>query len=184
MFSWTFAKTQVNAYVTISAHGAWSKEEHLRQSVCATQGEVNTRANQSVVGNQTYILCTKSPNRFKYADNLEGPPFVDWETSLSIDGDLGDGDVGTVSLSRSDFLLRTSFCGVGDSTPEVVLVGGSACGGECECECECECEWEWPSMSSSPAKTRRVFSIKKNALNPRKIPSLPARKKCQLVDTI
>lgn len=48
--------------------------EHLRQAIRAREG----RPDQSIIhekerNEQSYMLCTKSPNKFKYADSLEGP---------------------------------------------------------------------------------------------------------------
>ena len=98
------------------------------------------------------MLCTKSPNKLRYADNLEGPP-VEFSgfTSSSPSG-----------LPR--FLDRRPFCAVEGSTPDAWEISGSEWG--------CECEWVCPAGKSSFPSTRSVFSMMKNEANPTKIPSL------------
>lgn len=103
----------------------------------------------------THILWTKSPNRLRYADNLEGPPAADGTAWLLLD------DLGSTLRSKPELRLRMSFSGDDKSTPVAVISSGTAC--------EWECEWFEPS---SPPRTRRVFSMKKKAANPKKIPSL------------
>ena len=104
---------------------------------------------------ETHILCTKSPKRLRYAESFDGP------------GDFGfdSGGASASSLRTSSFLSRSASLDVEASTAVVsALVILWSVLWACECEC--------PESSSPPLRTRSVFSMKKNAANPTKIPSL------------
>ena len=100
------------------------------------------------------MLCTKSPNKFKYADNF--------------DDEFADVDPGILSKGAwsEDFSWprkRSPFAEDGEAIPEACAVTSAT---ESAIECECPCE------SSSPLRTRNDFSMTKNAANPTKIPNL------------
>ena len=104
---------------------------------------------------RTDILWTKSPNRFKYADSLEGP--------LAVLGISGDDEMPFVAVLLLFFLFLRPFSVPVSSIVEFLIAWGDTW--ECECE-ECPC------ASSSPPRTRKVFSIKKKAAKPTNIPKL------------
>lgn len=66
------------------------------------------------------MLCTKSPNRLRYADSFDGP-------ILALAGSEGAGEVSVFSV----FLARKPFCEIEESTPDALAVVGSTL-----------CEWE------------------------------------------
>lgn len=106
------------------------------------------------------MLCTKSPNKFKYADNF--------------DDEFAEVDPGIFSKGE-DFSWprkRSPFAEDGDAIPEACAVTSAT---ESTIECECPCEL------SSPPRTRNDFSITKNAANPTKIPNLCADQSLDLV---
>lgn len=48
--------------------------EHLRQAIRAREGKPDqSTIHEKQRNEQYYMLCTKSPNKFKYAESLEGP---------------------------------------------------------------------------------------------------------------
>lgn len=100
-----------------------------------------------------YMLCTKSPNKFRYADNFDGP-----RTPLAPSFD----EFGDALPFFSEFLDRTPFCEMEVSLPVVLTATDSIWA----------CVCVWPVDSSSPPSTRRVFSIKKKDAKPMNIASL------------
>jgi hypothetical protein len=109
------------------------------------------------------MLCTKSPNRFKYADNLDAE-FAEIEFEFRSSEGAGTEDF---SVPRE----RSPSADAGDATPEACAEASTT---DCAIEWVCECECPWESSSLAP-RTRKVFSMMKNAANPTKIPSLGDR---------
>ena len=101
------------------------------------------------------MLCTKSPNRLRYAESFDdwGPAFAGASPAPS------SADASVLPALRD---LSSPLAGA-TSTPEEWPSGAT--------ECECECPW---ACSSSPPSTRRVFSMMKNDAKPTKMPSLRA----------
>lgn len=104
---------------------------------------------------KTDILWTKSPNRFRYAESLEGP--------LAVLGISSDDELLFVAV-LSIFLFLEPSTVADPSILEFLITSGDTWGWEWE--------WECPCASSSPPRTRKVFSMKKNAANPTNIPKL------------
>lgn len=101
------------------------------------------------------MLCTKSPNKFKYADNFDGclPVFS---------GSCSSGAVAAPVLDAPR--ERSSPSALFFATPEALP---SVCA-------SLEWLWEWPACAwpSSLPRTRRVFSMRKNDAKPTNMPSL------------
>lgn len=105
---------------------------------------------------RTYILCTKSPKRLRYAESFDGPE----------DFEIGSGETCASPLKVGSSLLdRSPFLEVEVSS---AVVSASMALWSVWWACVCEC----PEPSFSPPRTRSVFSIKKNVANPMNIPSL------------
>lgn len=125
---------------------------------------LNNRLENDIVKKMTrstYMLCTKSPNRFRYADIFDGPVGPEFADLL-----LSDQASDTSPFFR---FRRPSSDEI--PTPEALLASSELIAREFPFEWECECEWP-PSPSSPLPSTRRVFSIKKKVAKPRKMPRL------------
>jgi len=98
----------------------------------------------------------------RYADSFDGA-FADFATSstaVDVESTVSEEDLAEPRCRRPSAGAELEI------TPEACPV---------EDGFAWECEWECPWASSSPPRTRRVFSIIKNAANPTKIPRLHER---------
>jgi hypothetical protein len=108
------------------------------------------------------MLCTKSPNRFRYADIF--------------DGEFADLVFSSTAVASESTESKEALAEPRDRRPSTELeTTPEACPDELTDGSTCECEWVCPCPSSSPPKTRSVFSMMKNAAKPTKIPSLHER---------